>query len=253
MVRLIVPLILFGGAALLVATSGVHAAFSRPPATTLVIDTSGNEPFEEGAWFENGYNVPNIGPIRFREFYERHREFLGEPVGPFTGTAQPFRYAALTFTGSNPPDWQVQLNNAGELDLLLAGYLPKPSSSPHPAVRDYLLALLERGIEVPRLIGPIISEPICTAPRVGGLKSCVQWTMKARFEFAESALTGHEVQRMPIGLWQTHPKFRPGATMESESTRTFFSPSLLLAGMLGLAGLLLLFRRRRVSIGGAPL
>jgi hypothetical protein len=253
MKRTIFSLCLFGLAAALLTHSAVSSAPAKAPGTALVVDTSGQEEPEVDAIFLNGFNVANRDQIRFKDFYEQHADWLGEPIGPFTGASQAFRFCQLTFNLSNPPEWRTELSNCGEADMRLEGFTPQPagSASAHPALRDYLVDLYQRGVDVPRLVGPIISEPRCQAKT----KLCTQWTMKARFEFPASAASGDAVRRLPIGLWLTHPRLRPAPAGEQpdEAPSSGPPPGLSIGLVLGLIACLLLVRPKRQGIRSLPL
>jgi hypothetical protein len=108
----------------------------------------------------------------------------------------------LSYKPGNPSEWKVEFDSLGEMDMRVEGFTPKPNASLHPALRDFLRTQLEVGIDILRVYGPVISDPICSAG------SCRQWTAKARFEFDQAAVGADAVQRLPIGLWLTYPGAR---------------------------------------------
>src|SRR5436309_3008836 len=83
------------------------------------------------------------------------------------------------FEVGNPTDWRVELANLGSADMAIEGYTPNPGRTPHPALRDWLLSQVEVGLDTARVVGRIISDPVCDRTT----KRCVQWSEKQRFEF----------------------------------------------------------------------
>jgi hypothetical protein len=236
------------GAALL-AASGLLLFWNWPretpppaPVYAQVPDYAGTEERQDDAYFENGWNVSNVGAIRLKDFFFRFQPFLNDPVGGFDGRSQAFRFGRLTFNPANPPDWQIELDNLGQQDMQIEGYTPQPGRSPHPAVRDWLIGQLEAGLDVVRLVGRFISDPVCDKKT----RRCRQWTEKQRFEFEEDAVTADQVRRAPLGLWFTHPKTRPVERPQepiAPPQPTINYPSMGLAAVLGLVGLLLFIAR----------
>jgi hypothetical protein len=204
MPRVFPALVLLGLACAIFALSALDV-LPRQPVLAQVLDTSGNEEPLDGALPLNGWNVANYEQIRLKDFYQRHEGFLGEPLSGFDGRTQTFRLGRITYGPGKAAEWQLELENLGFLDMQLEGYTPRLGSSPHPAVRDWLLAQQDVGTDLTRVVGRTISEAICERKS----KQCSQWTDKQRFLFRQDALTGDEVQRAPLGLWLSHPRSRP--------------------------------------------
>ena len=208
-----------------------------------VVVTAGQEVPHEGALYRNGWNVQNLGDARILDVYQRYQPFLGEPVSPFDGTSQYFRFGFLTYQPANPEGWQVEVGNGGLEDLQLSGYTPQRQAHPHPALRDWLQFQRENGVDTVRLIGPVISEPLCDKKA----QSCTQWTMKARFSFPETDLTGERVQRHPVGLWLSHPSVRTSTAQSPAGWFHLNLPSLLAGSSLALLGVLWQLRSSRTG------
>jgi len=224
--------LLIAVAAGLVGWTYVRAS-DRP--SELLIDTAGREEPAEGALLENGWRIEDRGEANLKEVYLRNQGFLGEPVTGFDGATQTFRLGRLGYQPNNPPDWKIEFANLGWLDMQTSGLTPNPGRTPHPALRDWLQAQLEVGLDLPRVVGRIISEPVCE----GG--SCRQWTDKQRFQFPREALTADQVQRAPLGLWLSYPASRPHTVAAGQATVP--PVPLILAGVCGLLGLALLRAR----------
>jgi hypothetical protein len=239
--KVILPLMLIGVCAAIVVSGLVVPAPSAPYA-----DTAGREEPLPGALFENGWNIHNHGDALFRDTFIRYRSFLGEPVSGFDAHCQTFRLGRLCFNAGNRPDWRVEFANLGALDMAVEGYTPNPGRAPHPALRDWLVAQIEVGLDTTRLVGRIISDPVCDR----GTRRCVQWAEKQRFEFEASAIAADAVQRQPLGLWLTHPKARPAATPVATGLDL---PRVLLACAVALIGLALLARAMRGEAGSTPI
>lgn len=220
---------------LLAAALGAWTWITSVPREQLV-DTSGHEQPAEGAFLENGWLVQNRGEARIADVYLRYRAWLGEPVSGFDGSCQLFRLGRLCYAPGNPPDWKVELDNLGYLDMQIEGYTPNPGRTPHPALRAWVQSQRESGLDTVRVVGRLISDPICD--RNTGL--CTQWTDKQRFSFDEAARWEDQVRREPLGLWFSHPKARPVAAPPLTSSAI----PLGLAVLAALSGLVLLARRQ---------
>jgi hypothetical protein len=201
------------------ALSGTRAAVAEP------LNTSGHEAPITGALFSNGWNVADISGVGFRAFYERWRDLFGEPTTGFDGLQQCFTFACLRVNPANPPDWRIEIVNAGQQAMLAEGWTPTPGRTPHRAVRDWVLHQLELGVDVPRLVGRFISEPVCQK------KLCRQFSEKQLFVFGEDATSFDEVRREPVGLWLSHPRSREPQVNEDRS----ISYPLLALGVVLLA------------------
>lgn len=179
--------------------------------TPQYLDTAGQEEPLADAVYENGWNVANHENARIQDTYLSYRRFLGEPITGFDGQCQSFRLGRLCYAPGNPPDWRIELANLGADELEVEGYTAKPGATLHPAVRDYRLSQLELGVDLGRVFGRVISDPICDKRT----RTCKQFTDKALFLFDEQAVSGDQVQRAPLGLWRTYPRTRPTGNTES--------------------------------------
>jgi hypothetical protein len=200
------------------------------------VDTSGREELTEGGLLENGWLIQNWGDARIKDVYLRYRSWLGEPVSGFDATCQAFRLGRLCYAPGNPPDWKVEFDNLGYLDMQVQGYTPNPGRTPHPALRDWIQSQREAGLDTVRLVGRIVSEPVCD--KKSGV--CTQWTDKQRFSFEDASMSGDHVRRDPLGLWLTHPSARPVGSLPL----SFGALPLALAVLVALAGFALLMRRQ---------
>src|SRR5439155_1211113 len=61
---------------------------------------------------------------------------------------------------------------------------------------------MQSGVDLVRVSGQVISQPICERER----NTCVQWSSKQRYEFPNDAMTASEVKRAPLGLWKAQPQ-----------------------------------------------
>lgn len=245
MKKVMISLVLFGIASVLI----VWALLDALPRTVVLetVDTSGHEEPQEGAVFNNGWIVANYGDIAIMNAYLLYQPFLGEPISGFDGQCQSFRLGRLCYRPGNPSDWQIEFANLGMIDMQVEGYTPKLGSTLHPAVRDWLIAQLEAGVDTTRVVGKVISEPICDAKT--GL--CRQWTDKQLFTFDRNALTGDQVQRAPLGLWLTHTRTRPTVVdSEKPDSRPDILP--LLAGIAVLLAAVASLLRRGGSAVSYP-
>jgi len=156
------------------------------------------------------------------------------------GISQTFAYGQLVCQPNNPAGQQVVLANLGYSELRSTGRLPLPHSPLAPAAQDFILSSLERGgIDPETYFGEPISAPLCEKNG-----HCVQYLEKTRLEFDQAATSGEQVNRSPLGLWQSHPETRPEyvrAQILSQAGRGIRLP-FLLAGLacigLGLLALL---------------
>lgn len=218
-----------------VATRTGVPSLSPPPAPAL----SGKEQPRPGAIFVNGFNIED--PLR--DTYARSRAWLGEPVTAFDGRCQRFRFGELCYEPGNDPAWVVQFANLGRQDMEIEGYRPVANASPSPALKDWLRAHYEVGLDITRTIGPVISEPHCT-PTV-----CVQWTMKTRFEFPPNATSASQVRRAPVGLYLTYPWIRTQEQARYQAPRPNPTLWVVLPVGGGVLGLWVLLRRHTSSRG----
>lgn len=230
---------LLGAAVLICAVAGgVWALQGAQPASSpsVVRDQVpvGQEQPREGCLLENGFNVCDYGTATLKAAYLRHRDLLGEPLSGFDARCQLFRFNRLCFNPANPDGWQVEFANAGLQDLQVNGFTPQPGAELHPAVRDWLISQLEIGVDTTRLIGRVISPPVCDK----ATNRCRQWTDKALFLFPAEAVSASQVQRAPLGL-SSVPR-----TASTEPTATKQLP-LLVVGLALLVGLVLLLSARR--------
>lgn len=236
--KLIPALMPFGLAATLAGGALLNGSAPKPAA--LALDTSGHETPQDGAYFENGWNVANTGAADLMDRYLRYQSFLGEPVSGFNGQCQSFRFGRLCYQPANPSDWKVELANVGLEDLQVQGYSAQPGRDPHPALRDWLYMQLEAGVDLTRVVGRLLSESICDART----RLCRQWADKQVFQFPQDSLTADQVQRLPVGLWLSHPQARPAPVAGSSESASPLSPwPWALVVVLVLVGLLVLMRR----------
>ena len=203
MKKLMIALVVIGVAYGVLALKTDMPLLPQRTKTVAELTTTGSEESEAGALLINGWLVKDIGPARMRAFWERYQPWLGEPIGPFDGRSQMFRMGKLTYTASNPDGWQVELDNLGWQDLALRGLMATPGSEPHSAVRAWLIAQLDVGTDVPRLVGRVISPAICDHKG-----RCSQWADKARLDFAKEATSAEAVSRAPLGLYLSYPRTR---------------------------------------------
>lgn len=169
---------------------------------------SGNEAPRPGCVFDNSYNVCSYGTADFRQVYQQHRELLGTPISAVDASqCQTFVMAKLCYDPGAPPGWEVQLANLGLDDLTRNGFLPQPGSEQHPAVRDFLAGQQQAGVDIVRVYGRVLSPPICDAISA----TCRQFMDKTVLVFDKQAVSGVQVQRLPLGL-QSLPAPVPTAT-----------------------------------------
>lgn len=232
--RYMFPIGLFVLAAALLLPS--WAGGSGP--TTFQVDTSGKDIPKEGALHLNGWNIENWGAARVLDFYLRYQHLLGEPVKGWDGTRMCFRGGCAIYTPGNDEQWKLELQNLGSEDMEVEGYTPRPRSSLHPAVREWIQSQREAGLDTVRIVGPVLSEPICD-PRTA---RCKQWTAKQLF-----IISGNEVRRAPLGLWMTYPSARE---MQRSESNPVVDVRALMAVPLVFIALTLLFRRP--GSGSAP-
>jgi hypothetical protein len=208
-------------------------------ASSNVPTTTGTQSPAEGCLFENGWNVCDFGEADVKDVYLRYRGFLGEPISGFDARCQTFRFGRLCYTAGNASDWKVELANLGYQDMLAQGYTPQPGSSPDPALRDWLITQMEAGVDITRLVGRVISEPVCERASQG---ECRQWTDKGLFVFPRGASAERQIQRAPLGLHFSHPR-----TREAAPAIDLRRAALVLLALLGMAGLLFLTSRGGAS------
>lgn len=213
-------------------------------ATTPFDAWRGDQPARPGCLLLHGWNVCNYGDATLKDSYLRYKTYLGQPVSGFDGACQTFELGRLCYNAANPDDWQVEFDNLGLADLTSQGYTPLPGADPHPAVRAWLLALSEVGVEPWRVAGRIISEPVCERGR------CSQWSDKTRFSFPEQAVVATDVQRETLGIWATHPRQLIAAGASNATSELL---PLAGAAVLGVAGLAMLLTRRRGMQRGVAL
>jgi hypothetical protein len=208
--------------------------------TENVFDTSGQEVAQEGAIYLNGWNVQNHYDAKIKDTYTRYQDLLGEPVSGWNGTSQSFRFGKLIYTPSRPDDWKIEFGNTGMEDLQVNGYTPQLNSTPHPALRDWLQSRNEDGMDIVRVIGPIISQPTCDKKA----NICRQWSAKSSFSFPADSLDGQNVVRLPVGLWLSHPKTRAVEKTNTDGWLKFNPITAVIGGIVSLAGVVGLVRSR---------
>lgn len=243
MKKLLIPIVLvtaMGGGLIFRDGAPNLPPWMQPTRTIQQVTTEGMEQPDGNARFLNGYNIRDYPGAPLKEFYERFEPWLGEPISGFDARQQTFRMARLTATPSNPPDWRVELDNLGRLDLMREGFSPQPGSSPHPAVLAWLAAEADKGTDLPRIVGRMISSVVCDAKH-----RCSQWSEKQRFMFDEDAVAAEQVSRAPLGLWLSQPRTRPVDVPDESAwpVRTWGIP--VIAILFGAA----LLRRSRVRTG----
>ena len=219
----------------------IESALPRP----VVVETQstqGSEQPQEGALYQNGWVVANVGHATFMDADLRYGEFLGEPISSFDGHCQTFRLGRLCYQQSNPPDWQVELDNLGLQDLQVEGRTPHPGSAPHPALRDWITSEMEAGVDTTRVVGRILGDPVCDKDG-----QCRQWTDKQLFLLKQNAVTGDGVERAPLGLWLTHPQTRPTTVYIQHPVDYRLVVAAAAAALLGL----LILTIRPSAMGGA--
>ncbi len=236
--------VLLGGTLMLlsitVAGSALLASAPRP-IVVAPLDTSGHEAPQDDAFYENGWNVANVGESGFKDRYLDMKAWLGEPIRGFDGQCQTFRFGRLCYDPAKPDGWKVELANAALEDIQVEGFTPKPGSTPHPALRAWKLDQLEAGADLTRLVGRTISDPVCDHK----LHQCRQWTDKQLFLFPENAVSGEQVQRTPLGLWLTYPATRAAAEVPPEVIQQSSTlPAFVASAILALAGVAALASRR---------
>jgi hypothetical protein len=80
--------------------------------------------------------------------------------------------------------------------MMSQGRVPRTDlPAPHAAVSMYVLELQERNVDLTRVFGPMISEPVCEQLTA----SCVQWSVKSKFLFPQGARSTTQVQLAPLG------------------------------------------------------
>jgi hypothetical protein len=157
---------------------------------------SGSETPLDGCLFLNGRNVCDYGDAVIRDTYLREQAFLGDPISSFDSQSQTFVFGRLTYRRGNPDGWRVEWANLGLQHLTAHGYVPQVGAELHPAVHDWIAAQIELGVDTLRVIGRVVSPPVCN--RETGM--CQQWFDKAVFRFPSNATAGSQVQRLPLGL-----------------------------------------------------
>ncbi|HLZ25391.1 MAG TPA: hypothetical protein VKQ30_24985 [Ktedonobacterales bacterium] len=204
-VKLVAVVLIVVGLALLPLSvlSRVRGAVSDVPPPPLPV---GHELARPGATLENGWAIANISPCTFLDVYQKAANVLGEPVSGFDGVAQWFEYAQLICQPNNPPGQQVVLANLGYSELRSLGKIPQPGAPLAPAPQDFILLSLGRGgIDPQTYFGEPISPPLCDTKT----NQCVQYLEKTALSFDQSAASGEQVNRQPLGLWQSHAETRP--------------------------------------------
>jgi hypothetical protein len=174
----------------------------QPAKPQVEFTTSCGEVPVPGVPASNGCNIPDP---RVQAFVARFEPWLGEAVSPWSGRDQTFAMARLVVTPLNPPDWAVELANLGRDDLMREGISPTPGSIPHPALQSWLVEETEKGTDTVRLVGRILSAPICVRDL------CSQFSDKQRFMFRRDATSADQVTRAPLGLWRAFPATRASA------------------------------------------
>ena len=223
----IVPFLLFlASAGLLVlglVTTGT--ATSGPPLAT----DQGHDVPQAGCLLVNGWDVCNYGDATLKDVYLRDQTYLGDPISGFDSQAQWFRFGRLTYNPANPADLQVQFDNLGLKLLQITGRTPDPGAELAPAVRDWLVAIQEVGIDPLVIAGRTISPPICDQ-HTG---TCEQYLDKIVFRFPQDATTASQVTRLPLGTLLRHPE---AATPTAAPTHALVARSTFftLAALFGL-------------------
>jgi hypothetical protein len=224
--------------------------------------TIGNEVPREGCIHENGWLICDYGEANLREVYLKHRDLIGDPISSFDSRCQTFTFTRLCYDRGKPDGWKVEFDNLGLRDLRANGFTPQPGAAPHPAVRDWLQWQVDLGLDVQRVIGPLISQPICDR----STELCYQVADKAKFVFRQDATSGTEVQRVPLGLQlpaaipaALQPTVvatattEPAATVESAASPGAFNPVLLvLAALVLLAAIGALVAKSSSGAGSGP-
>lgn len=223
------PSILLLALASLFAWQSLGATASVDPK----VATAGNEQPKDGAILVNGWLIENHGSARILDSWERYQAFLSEPISGWDGKSQRFRGGELVYTPGNPPDWQVEFSSLGWRMMQTGGFTPSPGQTPHPALRLLIQSQIEVGIDAPRVIGRVISIPLC---RDGW---CWQYTDKQAFFLPEDAASADLVQRIPVGLCLAYP-VNCAATTTKSAPRPGFDLRLAVAVALGAIGLLML-------------
>lgn len=222
------------------------AATSNPPAPLLERRSSGSEQPREGCLFQNGWNVCDYGLATIRDTYLRYADLTGEPLSSFDSQCQTFRFASLCFKPGNPDGWKVEFANLGLQDLTANGFTPQPGVEIHAALRDWIQAQLELGVDVPRVVGRVLSPPICS--RESG--SCRVWTDKTAFSFPADAVSGSQVQRLALGLTSLPAPVPPPVTSPGPSWP--LSASIPLLAVLVMAVVLTVTLLTRKTGAGSP-
>jgi hypothetical protein len=137
------------------------------------------------------------------------------------------------------------------------GYEPTPGYSPHPAVRDWTISQIDRGLDTTRFVGPMIGPVVCPKNEAKGERTCYQWAAKARFEFPEGATSGDRVRRAPIGVYIENPSARDGDNQtqvhEDGEAGLGHVPWIWIAvGVVSLAAVALLLRGGARGLPGVP-
>lgn len=223
------------------ASPEAAAAPLQPPMT-------GNEQPREGCFFSNGFNVCNYGEANLKDTYLRFKDYLGAPLSSFDSWSQLFVFGKLSYNPGNPAGWKVEIANMGLMDYQARGFTAQPGSEPHPALRDWLISQLEVNVDTGRLVGRIISPPLCD----NATGMCRQWTDKQAFVFPKDAISGSQVQRVDLGLSTVHPP--PPVTKTSEVGLFSFTnlPLLVFVAALLLSGLAWLVAKSSTSGGERP-
>lgn len=249
MTRLQLPVLLLCLAAVAGALGLIQERGAGGAAPPPVPPTAGREVPHEDCLLENGWNICNYGDAALKDLYLRYRPYLGEPVSGFDSRCQRYRLGALCYNPGNPDGWKIEFANLGLSDYLANGFSPQASASPHPAVRDWLLAQMEVGLDTTRVVGPMVSQPHCDQKTA----RCMQWTAKTKFTFPIGAVSADQVQRVPLGLpsiQASAPALRQPASAPGRWLPRQWPFALSLICLVGL-GLLSLTSRRAGSAGDA--
>lgn len=148
----------------------------------------------------NGYQIcraPDGAEVLY--LYKMSQGVLGKALTAYdlATRRQYFTNAVVWFdpAGLNA-DWQTQMVNLGEEDMKASGRVPRTDPpAPHPVVNAYLLELQDRGVDLLRVFGPMVSDPVCDKIT----SFCVQWSSKTKFLFPQDARATTQVSLAPLG------------------------------------------------------
>lgn len=177
----------------------VHQPLAAPP--PIPPGAPGKETVARpGCELSNGHQVcNNADGSQILSFYKMTGGQIGDAITDYDpiGRRQVFRAFIIGYDPNLPdPSYRTAAQNLGQEDMTMNSRIPRNDlPAPHPAVAAYLISLQSRGVDLPRMFGGMISEPICDPLT----RECVQWAEKAKFKFREEAQSPTQVSLAELG------------------------------------------------------